>query len=147
MRQSVHHARWCYRITGMPMSSNPKRRKSEEVQALKDQMSKMQEDLKQYDTQTTKVKEYMDAMGFYIERQKEQQDFREREQKKMVETLDMVVPGWREPYFRERHKLGSKGSAKTQGEHMKCETKTQSKPYLRLKKSYQKILQSVSLPC
>jgi hypothetical protein len=95
----------------MPMSSNPKR-KAEEVQALKDQMSKMQEDLKQYDTQTTKVKEYMDAMGSYIKRQKEQQDFREREQKRMVETLDMVVPGWREPYFRERHKLAAKARQK-----------------------------------
>jgi 5'-3' exonuclease len=88
------------------------KKKAEEVQALKDQISKMQEDLKQYDTQTTKVKEYMDAMGSYIERQKEQQDFREREQKKMVETLDMVVPGWREPYFRERHKLAAKDRQK-----------------------------------
>jgi regulator of replication initiation timing len=81
--------------------------KDREIVSLKDQVDKMQEDFKHYNTQ---IGEFADHMKSYIEEQKterkEQEEFRERERKRMEDTLDKVLPGWRKPYLRENSKQG-----------------------------------------
>jgi hypothetical protein len=78
------------------------RDKDSEIQILRVQMTKMQGDFKRYDAQ---IGEFADHMKSYIEEQKterkEQEEFRERERKRMEDTLDKVLPGWRKPYLRE----------------------------------------------
>ncbi len=54
----------------------------------------------------------MDELGSYIKWQKQQEEFKIGEQKKMEETLDLIMPGWRDSYFRERYKLTPKDRQK-----------------------------------